>query len=144
MTAKAQLQSAGDGTAIPAGSVGEKVSGSSAGLSLTSAAARTATASAITLSKGTWLIQGMAQYATGSVTSFSRISHVLYNITTSTEVGSLFLGDRASSIGDSPRMPVIGTVIIVNQDTQIGLNASATWATGGVSLTAVLEAVRIA
>ena len=144
MTQKNLLQAAGDGTAVPAGYVGQVIEGTSAGLSLSNGASRAQTAAAVTLTPGVWLINGYGQYGTSVSTSVSRLNQIYYNITTSTEFGFNIMLDRSSNTGDSPRVSSHGYVITVTSNTNIGMSVSAAWSSGTINFTTTIQAVRIA
>jgi hypothetical protein len=60
MTQKALLQSSGDGTAVPAGYVGERLLSSGTEVSLPSGTITTNLGTGITLTPGVWIVQAFA------------------------------------------------------------------------------------
>jgi hypothetical protein len=66
MTAKTQLQSAGDGTAVPSGYVGEKIDFTSRAVTTVSGSYRANTSALATLNSGIYLIFGIASLPGGS------------------------------------------------------------------------------
>ena len=68
MTQKALLQSAGDGTAVPQGYVGETKVNSETGTVAPGATDTWASIESITLGRGTWLVTGIGYYFTATGT----------------------------------------------------------------------------
>ena len=78
MTQKTQLQGAGDGTAVPAGYVGEKLSGTNIGPTL-SVSGSVYNAASLTLPAGVWMVFGHIYVSTIGAT----LTAVLASISTS-------------------------------------------------------------
>ena len=139
MTQKSLFQAAGDGTAVPANYAGEFISGTSAGLSLTSGGGLVATGTAITLPPGIWAIFGYIQYGTSTTgVSFSRTDCRIRNLTTSTDLTGLTIMALPAS-DDSPRLPVTSEYVIITATSAIGANVRAVWNTGTVSAAIALS-----
>jgi hypothetical protein len=69
MTAKAQLQSAGDGTAVPAGYVGQVISGASDGTTTVAGSNTDKVVTTLSLSPGNWLIVGSVYFDPSGTTT---------------------------------------------------------------------------
>jgi hypothetical protein len=76
MTQKALLQSAGDGTAAPAGYIGERLLSSGTEISLPSGTITTNLGTGITLTPGVWMVQA---HSVASVVAPTRVSLVVTN-----------------------------------------------------------------
>lgn len=156
MTQKTQLQAAGDGTAVPAGYVGETVIASRDGsgdTGLTNYQWTHHSSDFVTLSPGTWILYGTVQVYTGSTTDTA----YGLEVNTGTASGNNSTGFNTASHGciksigpsaayQKQSMSTIPRVVSISSNTSYYLKAYITSATGGSWFTngATLIAVRLA
>lgn len=123
MTQKSLLQSAGDGTAVPAGYVGEVLVSTGTGTSSPAASGTWSSIESLTLTKGTWMVSGVSfcfipsgSTHTGFVAFFTGIST---GPTTAVPDGYFAQASNPTGTSSGPGLTVPTRIITISSDTQI-------------------------
>lgn len=151
MTQKALLQSAGDGTAVPSGYVGEVISASQAGttISVTANTWTDITGCSITLTAGTWDLNAYVHANNSAPSGF--VYWAAGITTTAGNNGPTAYGERVGYSTSAPNSTIGNTIIInsfrlnLSSNTTYYLKAFVPTGTTGFSAWAgTIRAVRIA
>lgn len=149
MTQKALLQSAGDGTAVPSGYVGEVISASPASNIVPTGSNVIITLASIVLTPGTWMVQGGGRFSNG-VTPPSSFTGLYGGLST---ILGTFDGKYAFSVvpltgsANVSNVNTLSLIINVSTNTTIYLNGAAAYAAinnGSWITDTRIQAVRIA